>query len=632
MNRYLLISAFLVAGAAVVPFEPGPAPVHGDQRDGNAARASSPSPSGTDSPIEIAAEMLRRQGWAAEASATVTTQSERYLRLLYEDDRSQFERTISLLGRLGPRKHVQDRLTTMPEIAGLLAGALELDAKGPEKVLSTIPVGPDRDLVLSLYVISAAPPDCLALAATLERDRDIILRLCRRGAMDAMLWFTSSPAHKEAAQQYRAWLRIALEAALNDPDEDALDRVQTFLAIHATSLRKKLDADASFRQRFLSDYWPEFDRILKQQDDDVGWGIYVSEPRVWDFLHEFGHRGLQLFKSHGPLAVDLLLSGNYQECREQILGALEAGDELTIQCLYDDQLRGQPLFVSLLRRNLPGGTLAKAFRILADCPTEAPKRLEEWGTFSDSVLMEHLGPPPEHMGTWLPGYNLYYLGRKLAQDRDITGMDVVFAGVDTVEVFFMAKGASKGLKVIQHGLRQGLAARSLREAGERLTTTTARQLFPWVLREGHRAARSLFKSIQKGAVVDVTDAVRFAFEKSGVGRETFKRFSRLEARVFMRADRRVAVDLTKLVGNDHIVGRTLRVTALNAGFDLGIRSDPGQTAARTAIGAGVVAVQGGQQQVQAWKEHLGVWWLATNDGSLERAETDSKQQKNVEAR
>ena len=41
---------------------------------------------------------------------------------------------------------------------------------------------------------------------------------------------------------------------------------------------------------------------------------------------------------------------------------------------------------------------------------------------------------------------------------------------------------------------------------------------------------------------DVTEALRFAFQKSGLGRDSFRHITDLEAKVFMRADRRVLID------------------------------------------------------------------------------------------
>lgn len=574
----------------------------------------------------LAARALTQQGWTDGAAKAVANHNQRYLKLVYEEDRDQFDHTIAVLARLGKHPYAQQQLVQMPELAGLLAGSLEKNENGPELVLKTIPSGDHRDLVLSLYCLSAMPSDCMLLAETLQSDRDVVIRLCEQDALDAIVWLTSIPTDQAEVATYRTWVRSVLESALNAEDDDELDRAQTMLAIHASAILEKLEDAPHFQRKFLAEYWPAFNRILAQQTDELGWGVFVSEPRVWNFFDEFGAAGQDLYSTHGPLAVDLLFMEDYRDCQKQVLEALTLGDELTIQSLYDPQLRSQPLFAKLLSRELPGGTLAKALHLLALRPSELPQLLSDWDELSDASLIEDLGPPPEGAQTWLPGYSIYYLAKKAGQGRDVTGMDVVFAAVDTVEVVFMAKGAGKGLKVIQQGVTKGLGKRGLVEAAEGVSKMSARELYPWVLREGHRVCRQAFTSIRERAVVDVTEAVKFSFQKSGMGRRTFKELSSLDARVFMRADRRVALDLGSVVESNHLVGRSLRVSAVNAGFDVSLRTRPGEATAESVVESGVAAKDFSEEQVKAWREHIAIWWLAANDGSLESSRSNQREE------
>ena len=590
---------------------PATPPVKGDP-----ANIVPSSSSSHPAPDDVAAAIWIKQGWTEDAATAVASHNKRYLTLVYEEDRIQFNSTVVLLARLGNHSYAQQQMVQMPELAGLLAGSLEHDEDGPELILKTIPSGEHRDLVLSLYCLSAMPSDCISLARTLENDRDVVIELCKRDALDAVIWLTPIPTEQEGAVIYRSWVRSVLESALNAAEDDELDRAQTMLAIHASAIREKLNTSQLFRRKFLAEYWPIFNRILAQQTDELGWGIFVSEPRVWNFFDEFGAAGQKLYNTHGPLAVELLFMDEYEGCKQQVLEALMLGDELTIQSLYDPELKAQPLFAKLIKRSLPGGTIAKALHLLASKPSGAPRLLSDWGKLTDAALIEDLGPPPEGPQTWLPGYNIYYLGRKVAQGRDVAGMDVVFAAVDTVEVVFMAKGAGKGLKLIQHGLKEGLGKRGLKEASEGVSKLSSRQLYPWVLREGHRACRQAYKSIRNRAIVDVTGAVKFAFQKSGIGRRSFKELSGLEARVFMRADRRVALDLGSLVEKDHFVGRALRESAVNAGFDVSLRTESGEAATETVVESGLAARDFSEKQIKAWREHVSIWWLAANDGSL----------------
>ena len=84
----------------------------------------------------------------------------------------------------------------------------------------------------------------------------------------------------------------------------------------------------------------------------------------------------------------------------------------------------------------------------------------------------------------------------------------------------------------------------------------------------------------------------------------------------MRADRRVALDLGSLVEKDHFVGRALRESAVNAGFDVSLRTESGEAATETVVESGLAARDFSEKQIKAWREHVSIWWLAANDGSL----------------
>ena len=146
---------------------------------------------------------------------------------------------------------------------------------------------------------------------------------------------------------------------------------------------------------------------------------------------------------------------------------------------------------------------------------------------------------------------------------------------------------------------------------------SARELAPWMFSQGHQIARGLFKQLRDPA--DVTDLVRFTYKKSGSGRETFKRLTGLEARVFMRPDRRVAVHLPQLVSRNHALGIVLRETAINAGFDTALSSKPGEAAVETGAKGGRRVYRATKEQVDAWEQHVAAWWLANATGTLDRA-------------
>gem|GEM_PF-6367937 len=104
------------------------------------------------------------------------------------------------------------------------------------------------------------------------------------------------------------------------------------------------------------------------------WFSNVFDPRVWDYFHQLAEEGdfvFEVFDRWGLVAVDLALAPEYREVRKGVLEALRKADEMVIEALRDENLRRQPLFVELLKRDIKGGPLAKALRELQAAPAEA---------------------------------------------------------------------------------------------------------------------------------------------------------------------------------------------------------------------------------------------------------------------
>jgi len=99
---------------------------------------------------------------------------------------------------------------------------------------------------------------------------------------------------------------------------------------------------------------------------------------------------------------------------------------------------------------------------------------------------------------------------------------------------------------------------------------------PWV--EKSRLMKSGIDDLTK---VDVTEFVQWSFNKSGLGRKSYRRLTGLEARVFMRGDARVVIDPK--------------------------RGPFGQLLQETAEEALVDTV--GDVAERAWAEHASSWWL-----------------------
>ncbi|MGQ9563716.1 MAG: hypothetical protein ACUVTH_09310 [Thermogutta sp.] len=394
-----------------------------------------------------------------------------------------------------------------------------------------------------------------------------------------------------------------LRSALSSPDSEHLASTLVLLSIHAPAVRELLEKDEQFRNEFFKKWWPIFSQKLEQErKNDELWGIAIHDPRIWTFLNRFKERGAAAWQGWDSIAIELLLDEHYASCRDQIFAALEKGDYLVMASLLDEGLRAEPLFISLLQRGLPAGTLAKALHVLQSRHAEAPALLDYWARLSNQALIEELGPPPEGVQTWLPGYYLYYLVKKWSQGRNTNAWDWTSALLDAT--FLALEIGPVFNKAVPPLVQQG--ARGVAEAS---AEQLVREAGPWGLRQlFHSMIEMLAKRTAQTMTIDITQAVRLAFGKSGLGRSTFKRLTGLEARVFMRADRRVVIDLLSLVNAKHPVGVYLRETAINAGFEQIEDSKVVQGAITKA--AETIADAG--KQLQAWKAHAAAWWLAVN--------------------
>jgi hypothetical protein len=561
-------------------------------------------------------DALVAKGWAKPAAEAVARLNQPLFDLLREADPALVERQLNVLARLSHNDAAQATLVDHPELAGLLAGSLDADTEGPDLILRTLPrLDSDWAAVSSIYTLAADPETSVARARLLARDGDLVRRLWQRDAWSLVSSLETLPPSDPARSVYRTWVQSILTTALDSPADDALDRAQTLLTIHAPTVMSLVVQDPDFQTRLLNDIWPLFARTLEDHQGELEWGTYLADPAIWSFLKNYGQRGQILFNHCGPVALDLLTCPEYKDIRSQVFDTLDAGDQTTITALLDPTLRAQPLFLQLLKRNLPPGTRASAIGQLMAQPANAPYHLQRFAALSDQALTEELGPPPSGPVTWLPGYSLYEVVHKLSQGRDVTGLDTAFAAVDVAEGVFMLKGASRGLKAVQVGLKNTLEKQGALITAQKIEKATARELYPWVLRQAYSSARSTMAAARRALCIDVTQAVRLAFQQGGLGRATFKRLTDLEARVFMRQDRRVLIDLSALVAKNHVVGRYLRETAVNAGVDLGLQTRPSQAAIAGAVATASLTTD----QLDAWRRHVAAWWLANATGLLDQA-------------
>ena len=111
----------------------------------------------------------------------------------------------------------------------------------------------------------------------------------------------------------------------------------------------------------------------------------------------------------------------------------------------------------------------------------------------------------------------------------------------------------------------------------------------------------------KATTFEVTKPIQLMFRYSGVSRETMKRLTGLEARLFMRSDARVFVRFTGLPRA--LVGSRTIAFFERTGKDLVLgtlaESEPGQGVLHTVAETGLSA----KDQLFEWKKQISAWWL-----------------------
>ena len=119
-----------------------------------------------------------------------------------------------------------------------------------------------------------------------------------------------------------------------------------------------------------------------------------------------------------------------------------------------------------------------------------------------------------------------------------------------------------------------------------------------------RVRQQTTESIGRSLTVEVTGPVRYFFQATGVGRRTFRRFTQLEARLFMRGDAKVLVRLDRLAGRP-LIKKFLEETA-EAAFERTAKGSPYEDELRVA-----------------WQANASAWWLVNRSCSAASALADS---------
>ena len=584
------------------------------------AAKEAPQPNaGNDFDSDRAIATLVAAGWEKPAARTVVTLNSPYLSILARSSTDESDAKIRHLARLGDPRHayVRKRLETMPEIAGLLANTLDRDANGPAGVVTAIGNDTHSQAIASLFAFSATADEAVPLAEVIRRDRDLAVRLAESGDASLLSWLAPKDfGEPRITEVYQAWARRVIADAVAQNRPEALDEAFQILAMHGECVLGVLRADAGFRDALVGSVYPVFRTVFQAQaDDGFSREAYLLCPQIWEFIHRYPRNAQNLLAKVGPLAIDTIMDPRLANCQEGLIDVLSFADQSVVDGLLDDRVRGHIRFPAFLARDLPASARVAALQRLSSEPENAGRNLQQWEGMTTAGVVADVGPEASGPVTWLPGYSAAVLVTKASQGRPVTGTEACFAALDVVEVVFMARGGGAALKAIgaaaqkSAAKRVGVAAAKGigRESAEATTKQATRALAPWTFKAARQAARQGLASLQKALVLDVSSVVRGLYKRSGLNAKTFKVIDGLDARIFMRKDRRVVLDFT----GDNPLGRFLSETATNAGIEEGLGNETVVAAARTAVMEGPAAIEAARRNISAW-------WFAVGDGTLDK--------------
>lgn len=568
---------------------------------------------------------------------------------------------LAKLRRLGKPEY-QNGLESHPELATLLGSVLDVDSDGAANILRTLPSNEhDMILLLSLYQTHAAPEDASLLARILQNPeyRQYMLKLLDQSPENVELYAylvmldQLTNRSKSASVVFQQWLFTMFDKLLAvDIDSQQGQRLRLQLTIHAPTLSQQLTSDPEFCEDFLR-CWREFEGILanlnpkgeksklfdRSDTYEQVWLSYNQNPEVFRFLHLYrDEHAVPLLKEYGTLVCDILLSGSYlkpdnQSARKKLVSLMLSANENLRQSIVLANLPQYNGFITLLSRPLNQHTFYGMIEELAKANTatssKSPAQLVSyWNSLGDAVLEKEF--VEKHPGLWvyIPGYEVYNLGVKYLDGREISGMDMVFAGVDAAFVVVdvatlgagvaMTKTLSTATKTAGKSGTKIILKDVTQTAGKNLTREVVKEA-PWqslgVLKNAGRYFSGQFTRLPHVGYIDVTHFTRYMYEKTGIGTKTFKKFTDLDARCFMRQDRRVVMDLQKIpqtrVGQ--LTRNYMADTALGCGFGAVLMTEPGQSAARktieTGMNVGGQVIQTAAEVNKNWKQNLSLWWM-----------------------
>jgi len=486
---------------------------------------------------------LRDAGWNEETAKAIVAFHGQWFDLVAEENPDMSRLMRDAVIRLGRMPAIHAFVAEHPELLGLLAMGNESEA-----IVQLFRADPtDFAVLLSVFMLNSLVDDHAPLVRVLQGQRELIVRLYRRGIVGVERLFTGGET--QAERVFDRWLADELRNLITGADDD----LAAFLMLvheHRSKILKLLESDTKFRDLFASELWPRLCRATSHGDNLIE--AYLDSPHIWDVLSRSD--GERLLRERGLLAVPLFFGPDAypQRLHDRVSRIMLDGDETTCYGLILSPFRREERFHRLLESKLTDRQVAGVINDLVGKEADYPERLHQlFEARNQPEKIDQLVSPPEPSEyEWLPLYYHFRIVRKVWSGEEITNAEWQNAGVDTVLTFYPPARAAKLLK---QSLRAGKSTALLRNLKAPVVALApgklvapAKQLDRWEFPKLLKSARQIPGAVSDRIGVDITKLVQASFRHSGIGRGTWKWVTGLEARVFMRRDGVVTLQFDQL--------------------------------------------------------------------------------------
>jgi hypothetical protein len=501
----------------------------------NAAVADLPVP-------DLVPEWLRRltaKGLPQTLAQSLVKLNRWHFEVLAENNPVELRSMLTELSRLGQHPKTWNAIARQPEVAGLLATAIDHGDEGAEKLANVLDESEEQRTAFNNFcrINTLAPADCIEATETYRLFGDLIGELAERKVEFPESFFQELPRVPDAHDTYVRFVREFLADALRKarvPGDAKLTQKLEYLRDDTFELRELLDNDAEFRARFMGTHFPALRRLASQQGGVVDILALLQTPYIWETLAL--PNGEAVLKNYGIQAAYSLkcVSGkSYDVHRGNLLRAMLAQNDDVVQFILRD-LNTPELTEFLKNPDIPEGT---KFEIIAENSSDpnAAGRFKYYNKLSPTALLEERYETESTVDS-IPILGsvagTYKTVKKMVQGREYTFLELALPVADIamyVGAFATGGGTLAISTAIKGALKQGANI-----AAKRLAAAAGKQ----ALKSGVKASGSNISAIARAAF-------RLA-RACGIKASTFKKLIKLDPRIFMRSDRKVMLEVPEL--------------------------------------------------------------------------------------